>query len=45
MAFVSGQTAVRSIYRCDGQMVPRSAVSPYKGSASTSPAVVLGTRA
>jgi HK97 family phage major capsid protein len=44
VAFVSGQTAVRSIYRCDGQMVPRSAVSPYKGSASTSPCVTLGTR-
>jgi HK97 family phage major capsid protein len=44
VAFAAGEQCFRAIYRVDGQAVPRSAVSPYKGSATTSPFVVLGTR-
>jgi HK97 family phage major capsid protein len=42
--YVQGETALRAIYRVDGQMVPRSAITPFKGSATTSPVVVLDTR-
>ncbi len=42
--FTSDQTAFRAIYRVDGQAMPRSAITPYKGTATLSPFVVLATR-
>ena len=44
--FAQGEQVFRAFYRCDGQMVPRAALTPYKGGANTlSPVVVLATRA
>lgn len=44
--FTQGEQTFRAFYRCDGQMMPRSAVTPFKGGANTlSPVVVLATRA
>jgi HK97 family phage major capsid protein len=43
--FSTGEQAFRAFYRCDGQAVPRAAITPFKGSATTSPFVVLATRA
>jgi HK97 family phage major capsid protein len=44
VGFAAGEVALRAVWRVDGQMVPRSAITPYKGSATTSPAVTLATR-
>ena len=44
--FIQGENTFRTFYRCDGQMMPRAAVTPYKGTANTlSPVVALATRA
>jgi len=43
--FSTGEQAFRAFYRVDGQPVPRAPITPYKGSATTSPFVVLATRA
>jgi hypothetical protein len=43
--FSAGEQAFRAFYRCDGQAVPRAAITPFKGSATLSPFVVLATRA
>ena len=42
--FLTDQTAYRVTYRCDGQPLWRSSVTPFKGSAQRSPFVVLNTR-
>jgi len=43
--FTTDQMTYRAFYRCDGQMMPRAAVTPYKGASNTlSPVVVLATR-
>jgi HK97 family phage major capsid protein len=42
--FTTGEQAFRAFYRVDGQPVPRAAVTPFKGSATQSPFVVLNTR-
>ncbi len=43
--FASGQQTFRAFYRCDGQPVPRAALTPFKGTATQSPFIVLATRA
>jgi HK97 family phage major capsid protein len=43
--FTQGEQTFRAFYRCDGQPVPRSALTPFKGSNTLSPFVVLATRA
>lgn len=43
--FTQGENTFRAIYRVDGQPVPRSAVTPFKGTNTLSPFVVLDTRA
>lgn len=43
--FTTGEQAFRAFYRVDGQAVPRAAITPFKGSATLSPFVVLATRA
>lgn len=42
--FTQGEQTFRAFYRCDGQMMPRSALTPFKGSNTRSPVVVLATR-
>jgi HK97 family phage major capsid protein len=42
--FSTGEQAFRAFYRVDGQAVPRAAVTPFKGSNTLSPFVVLQTR-
>jgi len=42
--FTQGEETIRTFYRVDGQAVPRSAVTPFKGSNTTSPFIVLATR-
>jgi len=44
--FSSGEQTFRAFYRCDGAMMPRSAVTPFKGGSTKtlSPCVVLATR-
>ena len=42
--FTQGEETFRAFYRVDGQAVPRSAVTPFKGSNSTSPFITLATR-
>jgi HK97 family phage major capsid protein len=44
--FSTFQTTFRAAYRCDGQMMPRSAATPFKGGSTktTSPLIVLATR-
>ena len=42
--FAQGEQAFRAFYRVDGQATPRAAVTPFKGSATLSPFVVLQTR-
>lgn len=43
--FETGEQTFRAFYRCDGQMVPRSVLTPFKGTSNTlSPVVVLATR-
>jgi len=41
--FLTDQEVARFIYRADGQSAFASALTPYKGSATTSPFVVLGS--
>jgi HK97 family phage major capsid protein len=43
--FAQGEQAFRAFYRVDGQAVPRAALTPFKGSNTLSPFVVLATRA
>jgi HK97 family phage major capsid protein len=43
--FAQGEQAFRAFYRVDGQPVPRAAMTPFKGSGTLSPFVVLDTRA
>jgi HK97 family phage major capsid protein len=43
--FSTGEQAFRAFYRVDGQPAPRSAITPFKGTATLSPFVVLATRA
>ncbi len=44
--FTQGEQTFRAFYRCDGQMMPRAPLTPFKGGANTlSPVVVLATRA
>ena len=42
--FTQGEQTFRATYRVDGQPVPRSALTPYKGSATLSPFVALAAR-
>jgi HK97 family phage major capsid protein len=42
--FSTGEQAFRAFYRVDGQPVPRAAITPFKGSSTLSPFVVLATR-
>jgi HK97 family phage major capsid protein len=42
--FTSDQTTFRAFYRVDGQAMPRNVITPYKGTATLSPFVVLATR-
>lgn len=44
--FTQGEQTFRAFYRVDGQMMPRSAVTPFKGGSTKtlSPLVVLATR-
>jgi HK97 family phage major capsid protein len=41
--FLSDETAFRFVYRVDGKSSVASALTPYKGSTTTSPYVVLGS--
>lgn len=43
--FLTDETAYRFIYRVDGQTALASALTPYKGTATTSPFVTLAIRA
>jgi len=43
--FSTGEQAFRAFYRVDGQPMPRAALTPFKGTATLSPFVVLATRA
>lgn len=43
--FAQGEQAFRAFYRVDGQPVPRAAITPFKGTNTLSPFVVLATRA
>ncbi len=46
VAFTTDEMAFRATMRCDGQVLPRSALTPFKGSGNTrSPFVALATRA
>lgn len=42
--FAQGEQTFRATYRVDGQPVPRSAVTPYKGASTLSPFVALAAR-
>jgi HK97 family phage major capsid protein len=42
--FVNSEQTFRGIYRVDGQPIPRSAITPFKGSNTLSPFVALATR-
>lgn len=43
--FSQGEQAFRAFYRVDGQPTPRAAITPFKGSGTQSPFVVVATRA
>lgn len=43
--FIEGEETFRAFWRVDGQPVPRTAMTPFKGSDKLSPFVVLDTRA
>lgn len=43
--FTQGENTYRAIYRVDGQPVPRAAITPFKGTNTLSPFVVLDARA
>lgn len=46
VAFTTDEMAFRATMRCDGEVLPRAAVTPFKGTGNTrSPFVVLATRA
>ena len=46
VAFTTDEMAFRATMRCDGQVMPRAALTPFKGTANTrSPFVALATRA
>jgi HK97 family phage major capsid protein len=47
VAFTTDEMAFRATMRCDGQVTPRAALTPFKGTGTTtlSPFVVLATRA
>jgi HK97 family phage major capsid protein len=42
--FTQGEQTFKATYRVDGQPVPRSAITPFKGTNTLSPFVVLATR-
>lgn len=42
--FAQGEQTFRATYRVDGQPVPRSALTPYKGASTLSPFVALAAR-
>lgn len=42
--FAAGEQTFRAFYRCDGQMMPRAAITPFKGTATLSPVITLATR-
>jgi HK97 family phage major capsid protein len=42
--FTTGEQTFRAFYRCDGQPVPRAAITPFKGSNTLSPFITLATR-
>lgn len=42
--FLTDEMTYRLIYRVDGQPLPRSAITPYKGAATRSPFVTLAVR-
>ncbi len=44
--FTTGENTIRAFYRCDGAMMPRSAVTPFKGGSTKtlSPVITLATR-
>ncbi len=42
--FTQGEQTFKATYRVDGQPVPRSAITPFKGTSTLSPFVVLATR-
>jgi HK97 family phage major capsid protein len=42
--FTQGEQTFKATYRVDGQPVPRSAVTPFKGANTLSPFIVLATR-
>ena len=42
--FTQGEDTLRTFYRVDGMAVPRSALTPFKGSNTTSPFITLATR-
>ena len=44
VAFTTDEMAYRATMRVDGQALPRSAITPFKGSNTTSPFVALATR-
>lgn len=43
--FTQGEQTFRAFYRVDGQPVPRSAVTPFKGTNTVSPFLTVATRA
>jgi HK97 family phage major capsid protein len=43
--FLQDETTFRALYRVDGQPLPRSAITPFKGSSTLSPFVALKVRA
>lgn len=43
--FTQGENTFRGIYRVDGQPLPRTAITPFKGSNTVSPFIALATRA
>jgi HK97 family phage major capsid protein len=42
--FTQGEQTFRAFYRVDGQPVPRSAITPFRGSTTQSPFVTLAAR-
>jgi len=44
VAFLTDETVFRLVYRCDGQPALNAPLTPYKGSATQSPFVVLDAR-
>lgn len=45
LKFDSFQTAFRAIYQLDGKLMWRSAITPFNGTSTVSPAIALATRA